>query len=113
MTGIPLSSANKAAHSGFETPRECHEKKKIQQECIPVGCVPSAAVAMCIPAYTGQGGVSQHALGRGVYPSMHWAGGCLPRRVCVSQHALGKHPPLNRMTDRCKNITLPELRCVR
>ena len=24
-------------------------------ECIPVGCVPSAAVAMCIPACTGQG----------------------------------------------------------
>ena len=28
--------------------------------------------------------VSQHALRRGVYPSMHWAG------RCVSQHALGK-----------------------
>ena len=28
--------------------------------------------------------VSQHALRRGVYPRMHWAGGC------VSQHALGR-----------------------
>ena len=26
------------------------------------------------------------------YPSMHW----------------GRHPPVNRMTDRCKNITLPQ-----
>ena len=34
--------------------------------------------------------------GRG-YPSMHW----------------GRHPPDNRMTDTCKNITLPQLRCGR
>ena len=39
----------------------------IQQECIPVGCLPSTAVAS-------KGGVSQHAVGRG----------------CVSQHALGR-----------------------
>ena len=37
--------------------------------------------------------VSQHALGRGVYPSMHWAGGvCIPacngQSMCLSQHAL-------------------------
>ena len=47
---------------------------------------PSAAVAV--------GGVSQHALGRGcilactgqgVYPSMHWAGGCLPRGVSAQE----------------------------
>ena len=39
---------------------------------------------MCIPACTGKGVVSQHALGRGV---------CIPARpgwVCVSQHALGR-----------------------
>ena len=54
-----------------------------------------------IPACTAQGGcVSQHAMGRGVYPSMHWAGACLPRWVSawgclprgwggVSQHAMG------------------------
>ena len=48
-------------------------------------------------------------------------GGLLPRGVCsqggsapggvcfrgmVTQHALRQTPPLNRMTDRCKNITL-------
>ena len=38
-------------------------------------------------------------------------GGCLPKGVCVSQHALGQTPsPPNRMTDTCKNITLPQLR---
>ena len=34
---------------------------------------------------SGHLGVSQHGLGRGVYPSMDWAVG-----VCVSQHALGR-----------------------
>ena len=50
------------------------------QERIPVGCVPSAAVAMPIPARTGQGGVSQHALGGGVSAQGGVClGGCLPR----------------------------------
>ena len=42
-------------------------------------------------------------------------GGCLPRRGClpggcVSQHAMGQTPPppVDRMTDRCKNTTLPQ-----
>ena len=63
--------------------------------------------------------VSQHALGGGVYPSMHWAGGCIPactrqKGVCLGGVCPGwcdRHPPVNRMTDRCKNITLPQLRC--
>ena len=75
------------------SPREKRKKFLEWQECIPVGCIPSAAVAMSIPACTGHC-VSQHVLGRGgclypsmhwaggcVYPSMHWAGGCLPRGV--------------------------------
>ena len=76
--------------------------------------------------------LSQHAH-RTVYPSMHWAGGCLSRNgVCpggclprgvsaqggvsargvsaqgvyVSQHVLRQtSPTVDRMTDRCKNIT--------
>ena len=53
--------------------------------------------------------------------------GCLPRGVSaqdgvclgvsarggVSQDALGQKPPVNRMTERCKNIILPQLRCGR
>ena len=35
--------------------------------------------------------------GGGVYPSMHWS----------------RHPPVNRITDACKNVTLAQLRCGR
>ena len=118
-----------------------------QQECIPVGCVPSAAAAIswgrgvlpggvCFSGglcFLGRGCVSQggvlpggcasegYVLPRGCAP---WGGGCasqggvLPRGDVlprgwwcasrggvVSQHALRQTPPVNRMTDRCKNIT--------
>ena len=33
------------------------------------------------------------------------SGGCLLPGGVVSQHALRQNPPVNRMTDRCKNIT--------
>ena len=33
--------------------------------------------------------------------------GCLPGGECKAD------PPVNRMTDRCKNFTLPQLRCGR
>ena len=64
------------------------------RECIPVGCVPPA----CWP-----------------YPSMHCTGGglpgegCLPRGGCLPRpRGVWQTPSFNRMTDRCKNITLPQ-----
>ena len=45
-------------------------------------------------------------------------GGCMLPRGVVSQHALRQTPPVNRMTDRCKNTTLattslrPVINCV-
>ena len=51
--------------------------------------------------YSG-GGMSGEYSGGGMS-----AGGCLPRGVPV------RHSPVNRITDRCKNITLPQLRCGR
>ena len=48
--------------------------KYVKQECIPVGCVPSAAVAVC--------------WGGGFYP-----GGVCPGEGGVSQHVLGQTPP--------------------
>ena len=72
-----------------------------KQECIPVGCIPSAAVAAggCIPAYTGQG----------VCPGGVCRGGVGPGGVCLGESAQGVSarghagihpPPVNRMTDR-------------
>ena len=43
----------------------------------------------------------------GVCPRVVSVWGCLPRG-CVSQHAMGQTHPMNRITDRCKNITLPQ-----
>ena len=124
------------------------------QECIPVGCILSAEVAIGVyPSMHWTGGVSQHALGRGcipactgqgVYPSMHWAGGvcipwaggCLPRGFCLGGLPRGVSAPgdvcqgsgqggvcrgvchththpVNRITDSCENITLPQLHCGR
>ena len=81
-----------------------------KQECIPVGCVPAARrpyAGVCFrlrgSGQRGGGGVSApggvSGLGGLLPGSGVWLGG-------VSQHALRQTPPVNRMTDRCKNITL-------
>ena len=88
------------------------QKNLKKQECISVGCVPSAAVAMSIttctgqcgyiPACTGQGGVCILACtGQGVSAQ----GGCLPgdfllRGVCIPACTEVDTAPVNRMTDR-------------
>ena len=70
-----------------------------------------------IPACTVHGGVYIPACtGQGcVYPSMHWAGGGLPAGVsaqggvCLGVGGcLPDTYPVDRMTDRFKNITLPQ-----
>ena len=65
-------------------------KLTIQQECIPVGCIPSAALSIgrggCLP-----GGC---VCSGGVYLSMHWAGGCLLQ--CMLGYTL---PPVDRILD--------------
>ena len=86
LTSIESSWGRKC--SGEET----RSRQTTEQECIPVGCIPSGGGVsqhalgrgVCIPAWTGQGGVSgqgvstlgvsvsKHALCRGcVYPSMY------------------------------------------
>ena len=69
-----------------------------RQECIPVGCVPPAVVAVW-------GGL--HQAPPWIRPSQDQAPpgedtppGPDPPRT--------RHPPVNRMTNRCKNITLPQ-----
>ena len=79
--------------------------------CIPVACV----LPVCWPCpvvYRGwcppwrcmcPGGVQGGCVSRG----------CVSRSGCVQEVYLsmqwGRHPPMNRMTDRCKNITLPQI----
>ena len=70
------------------------ETNYFRQECIPIGCLPSAAVAV-------SGRVSS-------------IGGCLPRVVCLGKvytpGPRGRHPhPVDRMTDTCESITFPQL----
>ena len=136
---LALYSANSPTQKNTCAQQQYSTEKNEIKERIPVGCLPSAAIAMCIPACTGggecipectgQGGcVSQHTLGGGGVSA--WGvsaqrgvgvcpgrvcpgGGCLPRGVYPSM-LWGRHPPhVNRMTDRCKTITLPQLPCVR
>ena len=67
-----------------------------KQECIPVGCVPSSAVAVCW-------GVSVRG------------GLCLPRGVCIPACTEADTPPLwtEFLTRASEDITLPQLRCGR
>ena len=84
----------------------------LKQECIPVGCVPSAAVA--VPP---KGGLPQCMLG--YHPSdqapppreqtLPWTK--YPPRIDPREQTpphqtpQTRHPPVDRMTDTCKNIT--------
>ena len=71
-------------------------KKWYKQESIPVGCVPSAAVAICWGWESAQGDVCPgvSAWG-GVCP-----GGCLSRGCIPACTEADTPPPVNRMTDR-------------
>ena len=95
-----------------------------QQECIPVGCIPPTC-CLYLPACTAPrgctcpGGVYPP---RGVYLPMGLPargvlaqggvpapGGCTCPGGCTWPRCmLAYTPPVNRMTDRCKNITLPQ-----
>ena len=104
----------------------------LQQECIPVGCVLSAVVA--IGGMSGQGGVwsggsvcpegclpkgclpgemsAQAVLSRGVYSILHWVTGCLPQCMLGYTH----FPCGQNSWHACEDITFQQLhylfRCV-
>ena len=78
-------------------------RNNMKQECIPVRCVPSAA--MTIPR-----GVS----GRGVVCLAGKTSACQGVSACQRRLSACQNPlPVDRMTDTCKNITLQQLRCGR
>ena len=74
-----------------------------EQECIPVGCVPSAAVAVSWGVCPG--GVCLVFPGDGV-----WPGGCLPS--LLGKGCVWQTPPTwtEFLTDDCENITFPQPR---
>ena len=98
-----------------------------EQECIPVGCVLTASMAAstgeyddtsCLIPYSSRGGGWVLPLWRGVCLQ---GGMCLQKRVSSSggtpPWTMGPKtgsdiipPPVNRMTDRYKNITFPKFR---
>ena len=90
---------------------------KNQQECIPVGCVPPAAVAVLggSPPGTPPGpGTPLDQASPDQAPPHTWQP---PRNQATPPGAdppRTRHPhPVDRITDACENITLPQLRCGR
>ena len=86
--------------------------QNIKPEYIPVGCLPSTAVAAevgCIPACTGQGRVSAQGgcVAGGVCPGGVCPGGCLLKCMLGYTHPLWTEF----LTHACENITFPQLRC--
>ena len=75
--------------------KEIIDKRSIEQECIPVGCVPSASVAICWP---GEGLRHTHPRNR------HPPGAGTPLGYHL-QGMLGYHPHPHGPTHTCKNIT--------
>ena len=76
-----------------------HVNLNPKQECIPVGCIPPAAVA--VPGGSPPGTPPDQAHPPGT-------------RSPGSRHPLrSRHLPVDRITDACENITLPQLCCGR
>ena len=84
------------------------------QECIPVGCVLSTAVAISEGSVrlgvSAQGVSAQGGVCRGASVGGVSQGGVCPGGVCPGE-CLPHHPPVNRISDACENITLPQLCC--
>ena len=122
--GGGLSAFGCLPRSGYLS-RRCLSRRCLSRGCLPAGCLPSGVSAW--GAFYSGGGY----LTRGVFA---WGGGCLPLGVCPEGGiclggvcpgyvCLGGvclrvcvpggcklSPSAKRMTNRCKNITFPQLR---
>ena len=89
------------------------KRKLFEQECIPVGCVPSAAVAV---SASGPGGVSLWSRGRclplvlrgGVY-TPPWTDIPPGQTPPLPSACWDTHPTVDRMADARENITFTQL----
>ena len=78
------------------------------QECIPVGCLPPACCPGGVPGPRGVSAPEGREEGCLVWGGVcsqggDWSGDGIP--ACTEADS----PPVNRITDTCKNITLPQL----
>ena len=91
-----------------------YKKIKSKQDYIPVGCVPPARRPYLRGPAGGQGGVP--GLGVCTWSGGYLVGGCtwsggvpgLGGYLVGGVYLVRYSPPVNRMTNRCKNITLPQ-----
>ena len=86
-------------------------KLLLKQECIysrmcTVRC--SGCLRGCLPGGSAWAGVCLGGLPRGCLPRGCLPRGCLPGG-CTPPWSQRQNPPVNRITDRCKNITFPQL----
>ena len=93
--------------------KQCGIKKK--QECIPVGCVPPARYCMGGSPWQRPPGHrsprQRPSWTETPWTETPWTENPLDRDPPVMwpvMHAGTETPPVNRMTHRCKNITLPQ-----
>ena len=97
-----------------------HSRNRIQQDCIPVGCVPSAEVAVspAMHAPLAMHTPLHHACPLPLHQTNPFYHECphhllhmplLPRTPFTMHTPFATHAPLGRMTDACENITFPQL----
>ena len=115
---LPNSHFSKSFSHFSRYQRHVQMQSHVQQECIPVGCITSAAVSVCLGRVSAQvprrvsaqGASAWGCLPSGVLPRVVSARrgsvqrGCLPRE--------GVHLPLwtEFLKQACENITFPQLR---
>ena len=79
---------------------------QFRQECIPVGCAPPALYRGGFSVQGWEGSLSKRGLSGG---SLSKRGVSVQERgLCPRGGSLSGRPSVNRTTQRCKNITLPQ-----
>ena len=94
LTGFSSLFSKKKFSLSFKRSANC----SLKQEYNPLGCIPTARYGFRY----------RMAAGGSLSIGVHCPGGLCPGWVSLTEI-----PPVNRITDGCKNITLPQLCCGR
>ena len=90
------------------TEQGMHHSGHWARGCLPRGSAQGGSAREGLPRGSVQGGSAREGLPRGSVQGVCLHGVCIPAYTLADTQ-----PPMNRMTDRCKNIILPQLRCGR